>query len=468
MRGDSWLSLAELGRQALALHECNDWIARRVESIALVDTSQVVRTVTLDVDCGRIRTLFADAGIPIPASVRLPLTLLPKTLLLDLDVRDGSGRALSLLTSAQDSTVAQATMLALLEKRGIKVGRLSQDILDNLFRIAVEEPSGLDRTRLVPGGEPEFWTLLPGSSRDQKVWGTLFQDSAFVDLAATFTLSYAPTVEIPLGAEVVILKYRHLERQIEAASPSWRTRLSLEPYTQLLEIPSIGSCGREHTRFESPEGLFLEYMYPRADPDPESAPSMASAAAGPQPPVPAFGLPAMRGRITPERGVLYTRGQRPRSRPLVIAANLRPRVTGFLRTSQYTVCLSSLLLALGAAAQCYDQRLTEEHASTEAAVALLIVVPTLMSAFLVRDDEHELLSFLLRWPRIIVAASAGIALLAGGALALHVSSWRLAAVWAGASAAGWLVFALLRTIAYLSRREMQACAIVADETFDYD
>jgi hypothetical protein len=466
LRGDSWAVLEQPGKAALALHESNQWIARRVEDIRLVDTSQVIRSVTLDIDCGIIRSLFADAGLQVPGTARIPLALLPKTLLLDFDIQDAEGSVLGLITSEQDSTAAQAAMLALLKRKSKLVEAFSQDILDNLYRLAIEHPTPEDVGRLVRRGRPPIWTLSPGSSDDQAVWRDLFAIPEFVELAATFTVGYSPMVDIPLDRDGYVLKYRHLERQIEAEDPSWRTRFALEPFTQLLDIPSIGRCRREHTRFEVPDGLFLDYMYPRADPERESSSEADSSL--PQPPAPVLEGATIRGRITPERGVMYTRGYTPQRRPLVIVATLRPRVSGFVRTSQYTVFLSSLLLLLGAAAQFWESRLTRAGTSAEAAVALLLVVPTVMSAFLVRDDEHELLSFLLRWPRIAVASSAACALLAGGALAIHVSSWRLGVIWAVASGIGWLVFALLRGIARLSKVAMHDTAMLANETFSYE
>jgi hypothetical protein len=465
LRGDTWATLEERGRAALALHESNRWIARRVEDIRLVDTSQVVRRVTLDIDCSVVRSLLGEAGIASPTTARIPLALLPKTLLLDLDIRDAANTALGLVMSEQDSTAAQAAMLALLKRSGQPVEHFSQDILDNLYRVALEMPSPQDLQQLVPRGRPPIWRLTPGSSDDQAVWGALFLIPEFVELVTTFTIGYSPMVDIPLDRDSYLLKYQHLERQIDAEDPSWRTRLSLEPYTQVLDIPSIGRCVREHTRFEVPPGLFLEYMYPRAAPaQPQATPQ---GLALPQPPQGEQGEALMQGRVTPERGVMYTRGYQPQRQPLVIAANLRPRVSGFLRTSQYTVFLSAVLLGLGAAGQFWHGRLTQEGTSAEAAVTLLVVVPTVMSAFLARDDEHELLSYLLRWPRIAVASSAACALLAGGALALHVSAWRLGTLWAVASGLGLAVFVLLRRIAWLSKRAMQESATFSEETFTY-
>jgi hypothetical protein len=116
-------------------------------------------------------------------------------------------------------------------------------------------------------------------------------------------------------------------------------------------------------------------------------------------------------------------------------------------------------------AQFLGERLSRATTSAEASVALLLVVPSVMSAFLARETEHELVSELLRIPRFSVACSAGAAIAAGGGMVLQISGWRLGLIWAIAAAVGLVVFALLTRIGHVSSAAFRETSDIS--TFTY-
>jgi len=294
--------------------------------VRLIDTSRVLRNVTLDIDSDELAALVATPGSALPANVVVPLALLPKTLLLDLDISDATDRALSLVVSDHDATAAQAAILCLIGSHGVDVSTFSQDLLDNVYRICHTHPSTQDLRELTTGGHVPLWRLDPGSSADAALWEDLFHYPRFVEILETFTRSYMPMVSIPTGGGLRLIKYRHLERQVPPQKQALRARLSLDAYTQIYQTPAVGRCGREHLRFEAPEGLFLEDIYLRDEPADTAQVRPDQPHDLPRPATTGRATGRVRTRITPERGVVYTRGLPQRKEPYAVVAVLRPPV----------------------------------------------------------------------------------------------------------------------------------------------
>lgn len=488
--GESWPELRFLGAVTLKLYETSEWISRRVETVTLIDTSRVERLVSLDIDHDRLRSILASAARDQVADehpvIDVPLGLLPKQLLLDLAVRDASGSTLSLVTSSVDSESAAALLLAKLDELKHPMDDFADIFVANLKRITRDNPEANDRDAIGQAGEVTSWVLrdraggdIPDGDPLKAKWNALFADNEvrpFVELTATFTLNYMPMVALRLDRGVHVLNYRQIERQEPPNKPGWGHRLSLDSYSQRVEAPAFGFCAREHLRFEAPPGLLLEEFYlRRRSLGAATAKGTTLSASMPAPhtgnPVPARTSPRpaqnweyeYQNRVTPERGVIYTT-KIPPAPGVEVVALLRPRVAGFLRPAQYTVFATMSLLVGGAMAQGFGDRLASGRSSTEGAVALLLVVPSIMSAFLAREGEHELLSDLLRWPRILVSGSAIAALAAGSALVIQISGWRLAVVWFVAGGLNLMVWCLLVRISNLSKRNLAKSARFASLT----
>jgi hypothetical protein len=186
------------------------------------------------------------------------------------------------------------------------------------------------------------------------------------------------------GRGVKIIWYRHTERQQSPSKPRLSARLSLAAYPRLIEAPSVGSGGKEHLRLVAPEGLFIEEFY-MAPPD-ESGDAIRTTDPEPAAAVHAgeYEPPTYSSRVAPERAISYTTGMQRLAGPCQATALLRPRLTGFLRTAQYTVLLTTGLLMIGAVAQSVDSRLSASGTSAEAAATVLLIIPSTMSAGAVR------------------------------------------------------------------------------------
>ncbi|MHB8448976.1 MAG: hypothetical protein ACYDAQ_00660 [Mycobacteriales bacterium] len=429
-------------KMLLALEDRRDWILRRVETVRLLNTTQLERLVTLDIDTAELRRMSNLAGLVLSKKILVPLSVLPKSLLLDLDVRDATDSAVHVTVSDKDSAAAQLLILARLQSCGVAISSLSPDILRLIYQAAHEMPNEADLEALTASTDAtrrqmKTWRNI-GSTASPEGWPKLIEENnTFVRLLAQMTINYQPMVELAFqDLDICVIKYRILESQMPERI-RLPNHLRLRALGIVIEAPSIGLAQREHLRFEAPPGLFIEgaAFYPDA--------VMTLSTDG-------HDLSYLEIRVTPDRSVLYTRSFPKGHYELLLL--LRPRLSGFLRPAQFTVLASALLLYLGALSQLIGAHLSRVATSDRgSAVALLITVPSVMSALLAREGEHELLSDYLRWPRIAVAGSTGLSVLAAGWLAIGVRG-RIGLVWLLCALGCSLVLLLLVRIGQMSGR----------------
>jgi hypothetical protein len=133
---------------------------------------------------------------------------------------------------------------------------------------------------------------------------------------------------------------------------------------------------------------------------------------------------------------------------------------GFLRSALVLSALVAALLAVG------EERLPVITSKAEAAAALLLAIPTLLAAFLIRPGEHEMVSRMLVGVRALLVGSAACTLVAAALIsggygldtATHV--WNLGK-WVAAGLAG----AMLASYAlpYVTPRLSRATSWVYDQ-----
>ncbi len=93
---DLWLG----GAMFVLLDDPEDWVHRRVETVSFLDGSSVHRRMSVDFD------LPGEEARPRTGPPLVPLTLLEKRPLVNLDVRDESGAALAVLNAEENGFVA--------------------------------------------------------------------------------------------------------------------------------------------------------------------------------------------------------------------------------------------------------------------------------------------------------------------------------------------------------------------------
>lgn len=432
---------------------------RRVETVTHLDAQRIERRTTLDIDCACLRDLARDAGGGNATTLLVPIALLPKGLLLDIDVRDKTGAVVPVSVSDRDSSAATALMLArLAEIPGVDPAQLNPAIPQKLYDIASampkddedDEDGASDWSALTEAhGDDvlvDLWRIDPSltvSDADVEQWRDLFEDGEFSGLVLTFSLQYMlmSTIDVR-DNDVCTIKLRHVEVSELDSNNTLAERLGLSAFYYLIDAPAVGRAAREHLRVVAPPGTFLQSVtLVDLSVDVESQYKHL---------VPAFGAGRFQSRVTPERAVIYSKGLPEGSYSVMVA--LRPALGGFVRPAIFSVGASLLLIVGGLWEEASRGVLTSGRFSIEAAVAILLIFPSLSTAYIAGEGEHELLRRLLTYPRVTLALSAIATVLAAGVVVIDVSRRATEIWWLVAAVVNALVLTLLLCIHTVSRR----------------
>lgn len=455
-----WPACKPLGKYFHSLLSDPGWVRRRVETVEVINTVRFERAVSLDIDVDDLAKRATDSGVSDVTNLYVPIASFKKRLLIDFDVVDQDGQTMSLVTSDEDSHAALAMLLATAEGSGIDPSRLSSGALQKLHDIvrhpaSTEDAAVIARASRSPGRlEVPGWQLKPGynvTDADIKFWReTLFADAGFVSRIAEFTTQYMPIIGVRRDRTPTVVKYRTIESEPAADFDKWTMaeRLGWNEIYIGIETPSIGRAQREHVRISSPGGVFAVSV------DVAVAETLDSGPLTPQPSGSEF-----TGRVTPERALVYTSGRQSSDLHQVIVG-IRPTITGFRTPALIGTLLSALVLVGGAVGQWTGNVLGKivDH-STDPAVAILIVIPSLIAAYVVREGEHEVRSKLLSVPRAVVMLTSGLTFVAAAATIAQFSGHILAIVWIACGAV--CIIALLYLWAVCARIDNHHKRIVA-------
>ena len=119
-----------LGAASLLSNEAA-WVHRRVFKIEMIDNNRVRWTQSIDMSIPQLPELPEELPLVVP------LTVLPRLELLDLDVRDGDGTPIAVLTRSQNTRVAAE--LALHRAREVMRNaneELEEDVAEHIRDVA--------------------------------------------------------------------------------------------------------------------------------------------------------------------------------------------------------------------------------------------------------------------------------------------------------------------------------------------
>lgn len=364
------------------LLEHSEWVKRRVETVHLVGESYNERTVSLDIDVARIRSWRKELDLAVESEVLVPIANLTKDLIFDFDLRDGSGRALSLAPRSEDSRIS-ANVLA-----SNVPGETPGVILDYLYEVAF----GFTETSLQhhDGGLGEYLETSRATEVDKSAamrwWENANENRRLIAGLRYYSEHFTAFARIGLDQDSLVVKYRRLESSQDAAR--WLEMPSRRPSGTLSVLMlNAGRAQSEHFRVVAPPGIFF---------------------------MDAFLLPLTEDRVTfdlrttEDRLLFYTRGVKRGT--YAVLATTWPVRRGFMRPALYLSGYSTLVLLLGALSEFLVDRGTIDgrgilgNGNTDAAITLLLAVPSIIIVFLLRSDEHEIRRHLLnRWRMIALA-----------------------------------------------------------------
>ncbi|HEX8082942.1 MAG TPA: hypothetical protein VF529_01550 [Solirubrobacteraceae bacterium] len=397
------------------------WVHRRVETAELTDLGNVRRHVSVDFTVPE-RVPPTGRGVKTAGQLpALPLSLLDKRVLRNLDVRDEDGRAVPVLTTEEDVPIAQAALLA--HARGVLEGEPHEDVAAQLRAVAgadrdaaraarraiehslKEETSTFDPR--VRKGKPPDPEKVARHDR-QKLMSHDYFPGLMRSLARDFILLVDLDALEPGERRIVKYSYEHRIHHVDPHPLRWlAVRLGWFPFKLTLVTPSATKTQSYHCELLPPPGL--EFTRARLDPGPGQSSDSAyedDGGAG--------------------RAHVFASGLGWSASPSAVFFMRTLRV-GFLRSALMTALLTTGLLFAG------RERLTEVSSEVEASATVLLVVPGLLAAYLSRSGEHALASSMLVGVRLMLLVAGLCALACGALLVAHVQPEDLKYWWTALS-----------------------------------
>ena len=389
-----------------------EWIHRRVESIAFVDASSFRRRVS--VDCSHP----SEDLIGINDLDVLPIALLEKEVLLDLDVRDRSDAPLPILTTSENAFVAWSTLAMAaeftLDEKGLP---LPDAVLDDLEVLAGAKGSA---------AAEQLGLLFDAKRGHAQERLALKNEASFVDVATNLASNFLLLCEMPPNPDRrSIIKFAYTQR-VDPLDATRREqvllRLGWRPSRFDFYVPAVGEAQSYHMEFACPRELEL------VDAEFFVAPPTSAGTT----------LPAV------VRGALAHANvsNQPPEANAMMSVWLRPSRAGLLRASLLTSMFTFLALIF------FVRDHVLERLAGEAPTALLLSVPGLVSAFIVRPGEHEIATGLLLGIRSVLVVSSATAYAGAFALLGSTKTDPPVLLWRGFVALAALCFVAL-AVAYI-------------------
>lgn len=366
------------------------WVHRRVETVDVLSSQALRRTVSIDFTVPEpIRPLLELDG----EQWLVPLATLRKQPLRHFDLRDEAGGALAQVGREQNGPIAHQALAAAatvaLTARGLPAP--SERLTSDLRRVA---------TTPIASAEHALDCLVAAAVDGDPECVALFEDDNTTFLLTDLVGNYILLALVDGVDQRRVLKFAYdesLDRRL-----TWRDvseRLGWRPLGVLVDTPAAGRCASYHAEIVIPEELRIAGAVLLDD---EGG---------------VYGTDE-----DADRGAVYSSSVPPGVRAQLVFGVLPERV-GFPVLAAIVATLTTLLLALGA----IFGDLNAARAGPP--ISILLAGSAIFAAAIVRAGEHRLVQALFALPRVLLAAVAVLGLVASGFLAFGASSHALCLVW---------------------------------------
>lgn len=395
------------------------WVYRRVETFTVVEERRFRRQMSIDF---RMPDWIIEAAETLGlTNLPVPLLLLEKRALVAFDLRDASGKSLpaldrmqngALSIAALDYAFAAETSLPTLEG-------LPHQLHSVVMKSVTTASELLEHLASVDGHESnEAITRLK--------WAVATLDTRFVLVADMPIAELRERTVVKVGYEEEV--FLGTGKKISSSETKWwataKARFGLSDAAIILATPEISSCESYHFEIRTPSGIDCASVALTLDDVPPDKATVRVDRGAPSGSIGHLVASLDPSKRLPTQGPLDFK----------VVCSLRPSLDGFVLASFLTGTLATLLLAVATG---FYRRFADQ--APDPAIALLLVVPGLVSTFLVRPGEHVMTSRLLRYVRGLTLLP-GLALFAAAAL-LAGRPTRPVLLW------GWLALVVIATIA---------------------
>ena len=431
------VDMTALGEMVLWLHENpRAWVKRRFERYRLIDRRSMRRRVTLEFELSeRIAERSTSGGLTV-----IPLALLEKRPLRGFELKAENGRKLPSLITAESTHVAHHVLQAA-ARRALNPGshsdaaseratqRIKNHLLQRFGRVELEpeivqdlaEIVGNDRKRTRAARE-RIEDAAGSTSRDaaedqrRRLHANPEMKVLIADLADGFLLLTPRCVE-PHVRCIWEFAYDDAFRTDDPYQRALFVRLGLMPVRVKLPTPAAARAASFHCEVEAPPDL--EIVRARID----RGVRYVAEANWLRLNLTGTGRRTKRvtsianRRIEARDGGGISRAHlhlptavEPVTNKAAAIVELRMKRGGFLIAAFLTCALAGGMLT----ASCH--RLPKISENVEAATTLLLLVPGVLAAYLVRPGEHALAGALLLGTRVMLLAAACCSVIAGALL----------------------------------------------------
>jgi hypothetical protein len=412
------------------------WLRRRVETVRFLDIDTVVRRTTLDVGVADVEQ--ATASCPVfPDRPLVPLAMIKKDLLVDFDLRDRQGSALAVAPRDIDTFFAWSALSANADRvLGSSLQTASDTVSKHLRNLAFSFPHPDDE---FSDSVLSSWEVPPSwPNNDRQVWSALESDERFVRLLREFTFNFILMTQLETGSAIQLVKFSY-QQHLPYSELLLPERLGLRATELAIVAPSVGWARSYHMQIEAPQDMVLtDVVLVRVERDPAVQPTSAE---------------SYEARLSAESAQVYTTStMKPAEH--VVGVTMRVPIVGYLRAIWLTALATAAVLGIGYWQMDRVEAAVQQRA--DAAVALLLVAPSLLAAYLVRPGEHAIASRLLRPTRYAIAATGGLSYAAASLLVLGWSGNDLRLAWCVIAACSVLIALAITVVVALTRRDLRS------------
>ena len=342
------------------------WRLRRVESIEFADGVTVSRRVSVEMDPVKLG-LLADELATEADFLPVPVAILPKSLLLEFDLRGANGEALRAMSRARNADISTRVLLAIVRGAGLKDP--PPEVVIRLRRLVHSMPSEFDAEQ---------------RPREQFFRGLRKAEAAWVDDASSIgmfdrlltllTVHYIAYVEFERTNFPSLLKYRlvALGRPLDINPRRFHACAQIA-----IDLPDAGWAMSEHVRVAAPIATFISDLALHYF---EAGSNALRRQFFEYTTVPA------RRRIALYWQTNSAVWDRPR---YAIRLQVWPEREGFVRPARFLSYYAFGVTACGTVAE-FAYGLLSAATDADAAVSMLLVLPATLAAYLVaRDGDHD-------------------------------------------------------------------------------
>ena len=405
------------------------WVYRRVESIEHFDRYNVRRKVSIDLEIPTIDPAAASEIRTFP----VPLATLEKRPLNNLDVKVGDV-SVSVLTTEENSELIASFLFA---QAHLILGHQPDPHLQSLFtEVALFQPTSTTHADRMAEALREFTDRLDDRDADHR---SLRGNLDFVNLVQTYGSSFELVALVPAHeGQRTIVKYSYddIVRLDREALTTWKRILAedqrpagrIRAWTRksrfvrgisvVLQrvgwastplhypLPGVGAARSYHLEVAAPQGLEIH-----------DGLAMAWRSVGATRDLQAQSRcgPSRRAHLHIRSATQGALGR--------VRVRMRPASAGWMRAAALSSMAIAAVLLAGWWAGHVETLYSDPQTPSRPAIAgLLIALPGVLAAFLVRAGEHALTSRLLLGVRLLLVASAALAYSAAGLLLLSSES----------------------------------------------